>query len=360
MSGASSSVDALSTRLERIRRPEMLFQRPDDPRLGELIEFWEGNPQALAPGRAVIVGFPHDQGVKRNHGRPGAAEAPHAIRQALYRLTRCDPQQNVDLAAARPLDLGNIPGNLHLEDAQQLLGDVVGSLLDVGAIPIVLGGGHETAYGQYLGYVKANDTVAPRPSGERGWGEGRRQVAIINFDAHLDIRLTEGGLGHSGTPFRQAMEHPTHPLPASHYLCIGAQPFAVSSEHARYLGQRGGNILWAADVRDRLPEVLTENLSRLDAQGCSIFLSIDADSVHAADVPGVSAPNPAGLRGRDLALCARIAGRFSGVSSFELAEVNPSLDRDHQSARWAALTIWSFLAGIAERHPSPLGGDGQG
>jgi len=37
------------------------------------------------------------------------------------------------------------------------------------------------------------------------------------------------------------------------------------------------------------------------------------------------------------------------VSSFDLVEINPSFDRDGQSARWAALTIWHFLSGLGRR-----------
>jgi arginase family enzyme len=40
---------------------------------------------------------------------------------------------------------------------------------------------------------------------------------------------------------------------------------------------------------------------------------------------------------------------MAGVSSFELVEISPPLDRDGQSARWAALTVWQFLAGLASR-----------
>jgi formiminoglutamase len=41
------------------------------------------------------------------------------------------------------------------------------------------------------------------------------------------------------------------------------------------------------------------------------------------------------------------------VASFEVVEVNPRLDRDGQSARWAALAVWQFLAGLAARAPAP-------
>jgi len=44
-----------------------------------------------------------------------------------------------------------------------------------------------------------------------------------------------------------------------------------------------------------------------------------------------------------------MAGSLPYVASLDLVEINPRLDRDDQSARWAALAIWSFLAGLAVR-----------
>src|SRR5581483_3703756 len=97
-----------SSRLEPVRRPEDVFERPDDPRLGEVIEFWKGDAAALRPDRAVLIGFPQDEGVRRNHGRPGAAEAPHEIRQQLGRLVPWDAISGVDLTEHPPLDLGDV------------------------------------------------------------------------------------------------------------------------------------------------------------------------------------------------------------------------------------------------------------
>src|SRR5262245_36867287 len=192
MSGASSSAAGWSSRLEPARRVEDVFRRPDDPRLGEIIEVWKGDPAVITPGRAVLIGFPQDEGVRRNHGRPGAAEAPHEIRQRLFRLTPHDGYTNTDLTANPPLDLGDVRIQGTLEETQQALGEVVAAVLGRGAVPIVLGGGHETAFGHYLGYAAL-----------------QRQVGVINIDAHLDVRPCAEGRGTSGTPFRQAMEHPS-------------------------------------------------------------------------------------------------------------------------------------------------------
>jgi formiminoglutamase len=300
--------------------------------LGQFVEIWKGDPVVLKPGRAVIIGFPQDEGVQRNQGRAGAAEAPDAIRHWLYQLTPCDVPSSIDLADQPPLDLGNVHIRGNLEQSQHDLAEVVAAVLHANAVPIVLGGGHEAAYGHFLGYVM----------------EGRK-VGIVNVDAHLDVRPAVDQGSHSGSPFRQALEHPEHPLSGSHYVCIGAQPHAVSRDHVRYLRQRGGTVRWFAEVAGTLVRHLEAVSQRLADEGCQVYVSLDADSVQAADVPGVSAPNPLGLRGQEVIAAARHAGAAPRVASFDLVEINPRLDHDGRSARWAALAIWHFLIGLASR-----------
>ncbi len=331
MSDESSSAAAWSARLEPAAPPDDLPRRPDDPRLGSAVEFWGGGALELRPGRAALVGFPFDEGVRRNGGRPGAAEAPREVRRWLYRMTPWDAEADVDLSPNPPLDLGDVRGG-GLEEAQQALGEVVGEVLRRGAVPVVLGGGHETAYGHYLGHVAADSLVG-----------------VINIDAHLDVRPTLDGLGHSGSPFRQAMEHPSRPLPANRYVCLGAQPHCLAREHWRYLSERGGAVRWCSAVRKSLVKHFLRQAARLAAGGCRVYVSIDADVVHAAEVPGVSAPNPLGLSGHDVAACARAAGASPQVAGIDLVEINPRLDPDGRSARWAALTVWHFLIGLAMR-----------
>ncbi|HXG10431.1 MAG TPA: formimidoylglutamase [Gemmataceae bacterium] len=330
MSGKSSSAAEWFTRLSPALPPDDLPHRPDDPRLGEVVEFWRGDTAALRPGRAVLLGFPQDEGVCRNGGRPGAAEAPPQIRRFLYRLTPWDGAHDIDLAALPPLDAGDVRIGSSLEESQQALAEVVGGILRAGAVPVVLGGGHETAYGHYLGYLAAG-----------------RPVGIINIDAHLDVRPCIDGKGHSGSPFRQALEHPTHPLEGTHYVCLGAQPSSVSRQHWLYVRQHGCVVRWAGQIEE---ELLIEECERLAAEGCQVYVSIDADAVAAETVPGVSAPNPGGLAGSMVIEWARQAGRSPHIASLDLVEINPRFDRDGQSARWAALAVWHFLAGLAERN----------
>ncbi len=287
----------------------------------------------MKPGRGVIVGFPQDEGVRRNHGRPGAAEAPDEIRRWLYRLSTWSGDSGPDLTDAPPLDAGNLRLEGTLEESQQALGEVVGGILGRGAVPIVLGGGHETAYGHYLGYLAAGI-----------------EVGIINVDAHLDVRPLIDGQGHSGSPFRQMLEHPTKPMPGGRYACLGAQPHAVSFQHYDYAREKGCIIRWHGHLLPpSLKLQLAEQGDRLAADGCRIYLTIDADAVQIADVPGVSAPNPTGLTGQAVIDAVGLAGQAPQVASLDLVEINPRFDRDGQSARWGAILVWNFLMGLLSR-----------
>lgn len=306
--------------------------RSDDRQLGEVVEFWRGDPGALRNGRAVLVGFPQDEGVRRNRGRAGAAEAPAEIRRWLYRLSPWDGMADVNLGWSPPLDAGNVRTSGTMEDSQEALGEVVGGLLAAGAVPIVLGGGHETAYGHFLGYAAA-----------------AVRVGVINLDAHLDVRPLEDGTGHSGTPFRQMLDHPGRWLAGEAYVCLGAQPQAISRAHSLFVRGRGGRIHWAPEVHGTLTQRFVEERDRLAEAGCHVYLSIDADAVKAADMPGVSAPNPAGLSGEEVMACARFAGRSPAVASMDIVEINPRLDQDGLSARWAAALVWNFLSGLSQR-----------
>ncbi len=321
-----------SSRLEPPRAHENVFERADDPRLSEKIVRWHGDLSALVPGRAVILGFPQDEGVRRNGGRVGSAQAPAEIRRWLGRLTPSDPAAVVDLTTLPPLDAGNVRITGSLEESQQVLGEVLAGLLQTGAVPIVLGGGHETAYGCYLGYAAS-----------------RSPAAIINIDAHLDVRPCVDGRGNSGTPFRQAMEHPDHPLPGGRYVCLGVQPHATARQHVDYARQRGCVVRWRDECTGELLSLFRRELQRLQDEGCRVHVTVDADAVDDAAVPGVSAANVGGLDARAVLACARAAGASPAVSSLDVVEINPAHDRDGQSARWAALLAWHFLIGLATR-----------
>ena len=299
----------------------------DDPRMGELLG---RKLTADAPARVALIGFPTDEGVRRNRGRPGAAAAPAEIRRCLARLV---PDARAGQAfldvVEQTRDLGDLPldGDLHRD--QERLGETVAAQLAAGAFPIVIGGGHETAYGHFLGYVHA-----------------KRPVAILNWDAHPDVRELKDGHGHSGSPFRQALTHPSELCRG--YRVAGLLPQSSAAAHLAFVAERGGKVVW----RD---ELTTSAIAKLyDQADGPTLASFDIDAVDQSQAPGVSAPATGGMS-TDLWLAAAFhAGACAQVSSADLVEMNPNYDRDGQTARLAALTIWHLLRGIALRGNVPV------
>jgi formiminoglutamase len=313
----------------------ILFRRDDadDQRLGDVVERWAGGPPALRAGQPVLVGFPCDEGVRRNHGRAGAAQAPAAIRAELYRLTGWDGPAQTDLAKLNLLDIGNVRVDAELATSQQRLGTVVHAIMQAGAVPMILGGGHETTYGHYLGYVEA-----------------QMECAILNVDAHLDVRTFSGG-GHSGSPFRQAMEHASQPLQDGSYAVLGAQRQCVARAHEEYVRHHGGRIYWWDRTRtiEQAAQWFMDELERCKSSKLPLIVTVDADAFCQADVPGVSAPNPFGMDGALWPALAFQAGVASCVRSLDVVEVNLPFDRDNQTSRWAAIGLRMFLVGLAFR-----------
>jgi formiminoglutamase len=107
--------------------------------------------------------------------------------------------------------------------------------------------------------------------------------------------------------------------------------------------------MWRDEVHGCLEHYVAIEIERLHTLCGAVHLSIDADVVTSAEVPGVSAPNPAGLNGDELIRVAQLAGKNAAVTSLELVEINPRFDLDGRSARWGAIVVWQFLVGLARR-----------
>lgn len=296
----------------------------DDPRIGHLLSSKLEGDQLP---RVVIIGFPSDEGVRRNGGRTGAAQAPDQIRRALYKMTP-DAEEGMlfKRLIAHTRDLGNVQRfTVDLESNQELLGKIVVAYLEQGVIPIILGGGHETAFGHFLGYAKAGiDT------------------SILNMDAHTDVRSLIEGKAHSGSPFRQAIEHTSGCC--KRYMVSGIQPYSVSKTHLEYIEKHNGQY----QFKDETNITSVSNLFHTH-ESDHLMVTFDMDAVDQAFAPGVSAPCTNGLHPDLWLTAAYLAGRNEQVSSFDLSEVNPEYDRDGQTARLAALTVWHFLLGVSQR-----------
>ncbi len=269
----------------------------------------------------AIIGFPTDEGVRRNHGRIGAALAPSAIRRAFYRLNAVDafrrgvPHETVG-------DVGNLEVAADLADSQRRLAAVVEGLLRRGMDVIVLGGGHETAAGHLAGHLALG-----------------RPISVLNVDPHLDVRNVPGDRPTSGNPFRLALD-----AAAGHmrYTCLGARITANAAAYAEFVIESGGGIHWEppgggfAAATALATELAAEERDHL-------VLSLDTDAVRSGEAPGSSAASPLGLDPAEFVRCAALAGADRRVRGLEISECAPPFDRDYQTEKLCALAMQAFL-----------------
>lgn len=295
----------------------------DDPRIGYLLD--QSLKKEETP-EAVIIGFPSDKGVEINGGRPGASDAPKAIRKQLYNMTPSAEYYNPHTDfLTRCRDVGDLEITGEVENDQEQFGEVLADFLKQDVVPVILGGGHETAFAHFSGYVQAN-----------------MKTSIFNLDAHTDVRPLKNELAHSGSPFRQALEHESGC--AETYLVAGLQPHSVARSHLDYIENRGGHFLFRDETNITS---ISGFLHKHDSD--RMMVTFDMDAVDQSQAPGVSAPCANGLPSDLWLTAAYLAGRNTKVTSFDLAEVNPKYDRDTQTAKLAALTIWHFLLGLSQR-----------
>ncbi len=154
--------------------------------------------------RFVIIGIPEDIGVKANWGSGGTQTAWNSFLQSFFNI-----QHNQFLDAGQLLLLGYFDFSLYQQKIKdkpvEYLREVV-ALIDkqvtelvrqvviAGKIPIIIGGGHNNAYGNIagaaLGLLDVGKIKSPK-------------INVINLDAHADLRILEGR--HSGNGFSYAM-----------------------------------------------------------------------------------------------------------------------------------------------------------
>lgn len=297
--------------------PALLYRRndPNDVRLGEIVLT---EASAYNAAQVVILGSPQDEGVRRNGGRPGAARGPDEIRRCLYRLS------TAGLESLALFDGGNITMQASLEETHAVQQAVVQQVLKDGKRLIVLGGGNDIAYPDCAGVAALSPVLA------------------FNVDAHFDVRADMPR--NSGTPYRQLLEAGII-APANFYE-LGSQPFANAPAYHRYLHDRGVQVIGLRELRDDGIEATLDNILARHTDP-AIFWGLDMDVVCAADAPGVSAPNPLGMRAEEFCQIAALAGAEPRTRLIEISEVNPAFDIDGRTCRLAAVAIWQALVGFA-------------
>jgi formiminoglutamase len=310
--------------------PSVFYQgRPGDPRLGEwVVRQWPNSEKGKNPVRAVLFGYPDDQGVTLNRGRKGAAGGPDSIRAEFYKMAvPGDSNWNAHRFLA---DAGNIPVSSDLRQTHLAAQALAHAVAQSGAVGIALGGGHDFAACTFKGFVEAS-------SKKSTWG-------LINVDPHLDTRPMESDVPHSGNPFRVILE--SKKLSPKNLVQFGARPNRNSHATWQYCVDQKVRILPFESTLTPSPLAqFKKALSQLSTKVSRVGLTIDMDACCEAE--GMSAPPVLGFTARELYSMAFVAGQNRKVAYLEVAEVAPELDSQRRSSRIAAEVVFAFLSGRA-------------
>lgn len=272
------------------------------------------------PGNAIL-GFASDAGVNKNFGRPGACDGPNAIRNSLGGI----PYHGKYLL----YDAGNIEhfDEKDLENAQLELAKAVFKLLDNQQLPIILGGGHETAFGHYQGLFNFY----------------QKDIAIVNFDAHFDLRATSN-ISHpstSGTPFRQIKQFLEKYQKSFDYCCIGIQPHANTKALFDYAQKHQVQYLLAQDIHQNPNNF--DCILKVIKQHELIYVSVCLDVFAAHFAPGVSAPQVLGINPSYVLKALQLLKQSGKVIALDIVELNPKYDIDKHTAKLASHLLVNFL-----------------
>lgn len=293
----------------------------------------------------AIFGVGEDIGPRANLGRSGATDAFTCTMRQWLNL-----QSNRFLSGTECLVLGQINTNeLQSSNAAASLDELrsavakldekviqlVGDIQAAGLEPILIGGGHNNAYGLLMA------TAA----------QYQRQVAAVNLDPHSDFRLLEGR--HSGNGFSYAAAHGA----LGFYHVLGLHELKNSEANLSQLTEFGGtwHSLQQIWVRREisLSQALADIADKLNQTQLPVGIELDVDAI--ANMPS-SAVTTAGVPLLDAAHYVNYIARHCPCAYLHLAEAAPSC---HEAGLTAGLRdvgqslselIYAYIQGRLQYH----------
>ena len=290
----------------------------------------------------AIVGVPYDLGHDSN---PGTRFGPQAIREATLGalgvpgaretgLYDIDHDEHV-LAGVQLVDIGDVVARAgQIELTLDRITAVTGTIVDRGALPVVLGGDHSITFPVL-----------------RGYGMTRQRLHLIHLDAHHDFSdTTDSSSGrlfyHHGNHVRHAIDLPW----VRGVTMIGLRGIVGPRADAaiREARKHAVHIVTASTAIRIGAEKVAASIPSADGY----YVTIDIDVMDPSLAPGTGTPVPGGFTYYQLReLLAAIAAR-GRVVGFDLAEVSPPNDFESTTSRLASYVVIELLGAIFKARPA--------
>ncbi len=259
--------------------------------------------------RVAIIGVNDGRNSGDNEGCSGG---PEAIRNHLYRLT---PHTRWAPVA----DLGDIRTSFSEDETEAALIAIVAELVQMGIIPIVLGGGQDLTYAMYSAL-----------------GSIGRPMNVVTVDSRLDF----GGDPQVSTSRnfmnRVVLHEPNYLFD---YVNVGHQGYLSDPDTLELLEKLQFEAIRLGQVHSN-PKLLEPTFRNAD------LISIDMGSIRAADHPASVYAGPNGITAPQICQIARYAGLSDRMLALGLFEHNPDLDDRGRGAQLSAQVVWHMLDGI--------------
>lgn len=215
----------------------------------------------------AILGVPFD--VTSTY-RTGARFAPTAIREASLNIEGYSFRAGVDVENLKLCDLGDLHVTGDASVTLKRLEQVTKEILEAKKLPVLIGGEHTITLG------------SARAAG--------KNIAILDFDAHLDLRNEYMNLTVSHTTFMRRINEQAKP---QKIIEVGTR--AVCKEEYDYAKKADISFIPAQQVRRDGAEKTAKKTKELLKDAEKIYLTIDLDVLDPAFAPGVQNPEPDGL-----------------------------------------------------------------
>lgn len=259
----------------------------------------------------ALVGIPQSEPYPGDACPNDQSRAPAAIRAQSLQISDGPAHWDFDLGGpaserlpARCIDVGDVVcGDSDWATHALRVEAVASGIWRRGALLVALGGDH----GVTIPLLRALAVI----------GE---PVHVVHVDAHLDWREEVRGVrGGYSSPLRRASELPF----VRGMTQIGMRGTgSARREEVDAARAWGSRIVTAAEVHRHGIDAVIDSLPR----GANFFVTIDADGLDPACVPGVLAPVPGGLRPEQVfALLKGVAAR-GRVLGMDVVEIAPSMD----------------------------------
>lgn len=281
--------------------------------------------------KIAILGVPMDLG----QGRRGVDMGPSALRygrlEEHLEAVGHDVQDlgDIDVPAAEELGVAyDVPGGGmgYLDEIRKACEATVEALLKLPeeVFPVVLGGDHSIAIGSVTGCSR------------------RQRTGVVWVDAHGDFNTpaTSPSGNIHGMPLAALcgvgderlvdLAWPGAKVRPEDVVLIGVRD--LDGGEKKLMREAGVTVYTMKEVdRMGLPRIAEETMGRLGALP-RLHVSFDADVLDPEIAPGVGTPVAGGLSYREAHLLMELFSDSGRVTSLDLVEVNPILDRENRTA----------------------------